>query len=137
MTSNIRDSRKSLVCSNHEGAWSLPISSASRNEQARLRAFTLGGAACKTWLPWSRTPVSQRWKRRRCGPHASLLSQEQALSGHTKAKTNGRSKRKRNPRAPTVPLHDAGAQWGLGTDTSPSHLAPPHHLEAFLVRAVS
>ena len=71
------------------GAWSLPILSASRNARAKLRAFTPGGAAYKNWLLWSRTPVSTIWKRRSCDPHASLLSQEQALSVHTKAKTNG------------------------------------------------
>ncbi len=32
-------------------------------------------------------------KPRRCGPHASLLSQEQALSGHTKAKLDASPKR--------------------------------------------
>jgi hypothetical protein len=31
-------------------------------------------------------PISQRWKWRRCGPHDSLLSQEQASSLHTKAR---------------------------------------------------
>ncbi len=73
------------VCSNQEGTWSLPISRTSRIVRARLRAFTLGGAACTISLPTSRKSVSRKWKRRRCGPHASLLSQEQVLSVRTKA----------------------------------------------------
>jgi ubiquinone/menaquinone biosynthesis C-methylase UbiE len=68
------------------GAWSSPISRASRSERAGQRAFTPGGAACTIWRPWSRMPVSQIWKRRRCSPRVSLLSQEQALSGRAKAK---------------------------------------------------
>src|SRR5215469_7574752 len=95
--SNARDSLKSPVCSNQEDAWSLPISRASRNEQARLRAFTPGGAACTIWWPSSRKPVSRRWKPRRCSPHASLLSQEQAWSLHTKAKASAYRRGSRDP----------------------------------------
>jgi ubiquinone/menaquinone biosynthesis C-methylase UbiE len=70
-----------------------------QERQGKAARFTPGGAAYKIWLPLTRTPVSQWWKRRRCGSHDSLLSQEQALSGLTKARTNGRSKSKRSPRS--------------------------------------
>src|SRR5215472_10640995 len=97
LPSNARDSLKSPVCSNQEDAWSLPISRASRNEQAWLRAFTPGGAACTIWWPSSRKLAARRWKRRRCCPHASLLSLEQALSLHTKAKTRAYRRGSRDP----------------------------------------
>jgi len=88
-------SRKSPGCSNQGDAWSWPISHTRRNELARLRAFTPGGAAYRIWLPWSRTPVSTSWKWRRCGPHASLLSRESALSRHTKARDACMSKERK------------------------------------------
>jgi ubiquinone/menaquinone biosynthesis C-methylase UbiE len=62
------------------------------DRQGQAARFHAGGAACKIWLPWSQMRVSHRWKRRRCGSHDSLLSQEQASFMHTTAKTNGRSK---------------------------------------------
>ncbi len=49
-----------------------------QERQGQAARFHAGGAACTIWLPWSRMPVSSIWKRRRCGPHASLFSQEQA-----------------------------------------------------------
>jgi len=68
--------------------------------------FHAGGSGYTSWLRWCRTPVSRRWKWRRCGPHASLLSQEQALSGHTKAHRHVRSKTVVTMANPEEPIFD-------------------------------
>ena len=57
------------------------------DRQSQAARFHAGEAACTTSLLSSRTPVLSMWKRRRCSPRASLPSQEQALSGHTKVRT--------------------------------------------------
>ncbi len=46
-------------------------------------------------------PLKQIWKRRRCSPRVSLLSQEQALSGRAKAKQLNRQMKSRTCKQPT------------------------------------
>src|SRR5262249_29221149 len=55
----------------------------------------------------SRRPVSHRWKRRRCSPHASLLSQEQALSVRIKARRTHMAEQPLSPNSASSKDSDA------------------------------